>query len=147
MNLDELNSNEEISSSKSFHEPKTKETERTTFSIHAQKVYILYPTSFMQPNIFGQMSIPQKIKMENDLKDIDETLLLKQDQASNPIADDREYTYPISNNDIQSRNFLKDKKNNKYDENDEEKRVDITTHLKGNIVVLNQDLNEVNKPE
>lgn len=34
------------------------------FSIHAQKVYILYPSMFQDPNIFGRFSIPQTINLD-----------------------------------------------------------------------------------
>lgn len=34
------------------------------FSIHASKVYILYPSLFQDPNIFGRFSIPQNINLD-----------------------------------------------------------------------------------
>jgi hypothetical protein len=34
------------------------------FSIHADKVYILYPSLFQDPNIFGRFSIPQNINLD-----------------------------------------------------------------------------------
>lgn len=135
--LDELD-DEEISTY--LHVPIRKESsESPTFSIHAQKVYILYPTSFTQPNMFGQMSIPQHIKMENDLQ---------RDQTSNPITNEEKSIYPVSKQVVQRRNLLGVLTDNEIDENDEEnRRVDITTHLKGSIVVLNQDVSERNNPK
>lgn len=36
----------------------------SAFSVHAKTVYILYPSLFQDPNIFGRFSIPQNVNLD-----------------------------------------------------------------------------------
>lgn len=113
------------------------------FSIHAEKVYILYPSLFQDPNIFGRFSIPQNVNLDpssaksymqandyaadeessEDLPSTAGTGMMRR-QASNP-------------NSVDSKPPPKRKEQNR----------NVETHLTGSIVVLNQDVNEVNSKE
>lgn len=126
------------------------------FSIHAEKVYILYPSLFQDPNIFGRFSIPQNINLdplpEKNVKSTeapgDSTPALMQPQYMYPDPYQSAFTGrkmakrqaadpnspPVSTPKLSTRK-------------DDYKKRNVESHLTGTIVVLNQDVNELNRKE
>lgn len=127
------------------------------FSIHADKVYILYPSLFQDPNIFGRFSIPQNINLDplpdkTILKNSEAPSLVKM-PANNNIpnnnynpyqkAERRMYRRQAPNAPSPNPPIAAQKQTSKKDE----KKRNVETHLTGTIVVLNQDVNEYNRKE
>lgn len=133
------------------------------FSIHASKVYILYPSLFQDPNIFGRFSIPQNINLDpipdkkNDKKSSPTSAVQQNDP---PVV--LKPNVPSSNANQYSRNVNSDPYNpyrrltRRQAENpppspssndDENRKRNVETHLTGTIVVLNQDVNEINRKD
>lgn len=114
-------------------------TGSSTFSIHAEKVYILYPSTFQDPNIFGRFSIPQTINLDplaaKTVTQSDE-LQAGQSNLSPSLLDES----PNSSAYLRGKRQLPSPKR-------EEKKRNVETHLNGSIVVLNQDVNEFNTKE
>lgn len=129
----------------------------SAFSVHARTVYILYPSLFQDPNIFGRFSIPQNINMDKNSP---------KNAGSNPQI------YPTPQ--AYRRSMLPDiiraqpNPNQIYPSHKGRRSVDepskdssssaplkqatpekrnVQTHLSGTIVVQNQDVNEFNKRE
>jgi hypothetical protein len=100
------------------------------FSIHASTVYILYPSLFQDPNIFGRFSIPQSINMDrsvlSDEKSKAEVLNMPPNQQQLPSRKGKRSADPTPPQQPPA-----DKK--------------IETHLTGTIIVQNQDVNENNR--
>lgn len=115
-------------------------TGNPTFSIHAEKVYILYPSTFQDPNIFGRLSIPQTINLDPLLaaKTQNDQLQAGQSYSSPPLSQ--------QNDSPNSNVYLRGKRQLSSPKRDEKKR-NVETHLNGSIVVLNQDVNEFNTKE
>lgn len=129
------------------------------FSIHAQKVYILYPSLFQDPNIFGRFSIPQNINLDPEKQNAKSSDVPKNDppvvmapnakhtrhndvmkSSSNPYNPYR----PNNSRRIARRNADNPPPPNPTPMDDEDKKRNVETHLTGTIVVLNQDVNEIN---
>lgn len=115
------------------------------FSIHAQKVYILYPSLFQDPNIFGRFSIPQNVNLDQPstkaLMQSDSPAPQNQDESS--FADNLPST---SDKRIFRRQAKAPKASaKKAPAKKEEQKKNVETHLTGSIVVLNQDVNEFNR--
>lgn len=138
------------------------------FSIHADKVYILYPSLFQDPNIFGRFSIPQNINLD-PLPDKKVTkvdpLQAGAPSYQPPMLDNFEDMFKAQlHNDeavMNPQNFrmsdepsaFEDKKVSKRQtanptpkSNDDKKR-NVESHLTGTIVVFNQDVNEHNRKD
>lgn len=141
------------------------------FSIHADKVYILYPSLFQDPNIFGRFSIPQTINLDplpdkTLVKNADtnqDTTTFQRDTSSNGFnpyhqqgrkmyrrqAPDQE----ASDQQASNQEAPNQKAPNpapamkKSSSRKEEKKRNVESHLTGTIVVLNQDVNEFNRKE
>jgi hypothetical protein len=116
----------------------------SAFSVHATTVYILYPSLFQDPNIFGRFSIPQNVNLDkNSLGNV----------AANPQM------YPNPN--IQGRpDIIRARGKRSADPSETTaatpqeqpqqappERRNVQTHMTGTIVVQNQDVNEFNKRE
>lgn len=139
------------------------------FSIHADKVYILYPSLFQDPNIFGRFSIPQNINLDplpektfmknSDTNQGANTLQretssngfnpfrqqgrkMYRRQASDQQAPDQQASTQEAPNQQAPNPAPAIKKSKK-----EEKKRNVESHLTGTIVVLNQDVNEFNRKE
>lgn len=127
------------------------------FSIHASKVYILYPSLFQDPNIFGRFSIPQSINVEpfsenTVTKSSLPANLIQQPENSNVYGN----TYPREEKKLfrreaegisepppqQQTQRVRPSLRRKA-----EKKRNVETHLTGTVVVLNQDVNENNQKE
>ena len=125
------------------------------FSIHASKVYILYPSLFQDPNIFGRFSIPQNINLDplpdksSSSKTSIPTSMIQQPEISNEYGDPlpseerkmfRRQAEPFSTPIQQSQETKPASRKG-------DKKRNVETHLTGTIVVLNQDVNENNQKE
>lgn len=128
------------------------------FSIHASKVYILYPSLFQDPNIFGRFTIPQNINLDPvPDKQITKTADFSNDQPqilqpkTNPTksVNSNPYNPYKTNNNRRPKRQQADGPSSDRKQNDEEnnKKRNVETHLTGTIVVLNQDVNEVNRKD
>lgn len=136
------------------------------FSIHADKVYILYPSLFQDPNIFGRFSIPQTINLDPiPDKSISKTKEAPQKQNLHPIhpmhpqlghrpqmAFDEhiDSNLPYGERKIAKRETTDPAPTQKVSSSSKkeaEKKRNIETHLSGTIVVLNQDVNEINRKD
>lgn len=126
----------------------------SAFSVHAKTVYILYPSLFQDPNIFGRFSIPQNINMDKN-------------SSVNPPTNPQSYspktqsTYRRSLPDIiKAQPFPSHKGKRSADQPVSEvstaapppqqtlpEKRNVQTHLSGTIVVQNQDVNEFNRRE
>lgn len=116
-------------------------TGNPTFSIHAEKVYILYPSTFQDPNIFGRFSIPQTINLD--------PLAAKTVTQNDELQSGQSHSSPSLsqlNDSPNSSGYLRGKRQLPSPRRDEKKR-NVETHLNGSIVVLNQDVNEYNRKE
>lgn len=156
------------------------------FKIIASKVYILYPSMFQDPNIFGRFSIPQSINMEgkgdlsmskdvkNNPSTMDPTIpsmasaslppspsyLLRKQQYEPQESNNQQYQEERQGiqNDYPSKRMnyrrqpipiptaepteLADPLPQPTSDNARERS--IQTHMRGQIVVQNQDVNEYN---
>lgn len=112
-------------------------TGNPAFSIHAEKVYILYPSTFQDPNIFGRFSIPQTINLAAKTTQNDE---LQAGQSYSSPSLSQQNDSPNSSVYLRGKRQLPPPKR-------EEKKRNVETHLNGSIVVLNQDVNEFNTKE
>lgn len=118
------------------------------FSIHAQKVYIIYPSLFQDPNIFGRFSMPQSVNLDsNQKKSIGGT-------PGNSLAAPNTRQFPTLNQNPlmnlhpQGKRLMRRNAplaDDLAQAKDEEKKRNVETHLNGTIVVLNQDVNEYNR--
>lgn len=132
------------------------------FSIHADKVYILYPSLFQDPNIFGRFSIPQNINLDpipdkstSKAKDVPQNLHPMQTQlghrrqmAFDENIDSQHRQVPYDQKKITKRETTDPTPTQKVPSKKEaEKKRNIETHLSGTIVVLNQDVNEINRKD
>lgn len=116
-------------------------TGSSTFSIHAEKVYILYPSTFQDPNIFGRFSIPQTINLD--------PLAAKMVTQNDELQAGQSNSSPSQsqlNDSLNSSAYLRGKRQIPSPKRDEKKR-NVETHLNGSIVVMNQDVNEFNRKE
>lgn len=123
------------------------------FSIHANKVYILYPSLFQDPNIFGRFSIPQNINLDplpdkTILKTAEDPAAMKiqdfSDNINNPFEEEElELGRRMYRRQAPNPSTIASKTSSKKDE----KKRNVETHLTGTIVVLNQDVNEFNRKE
>lgn len=129
------------------------------FSIHADKVYILYPSLFQDPNIFGRFSIPQNINLDSfadksssSSKTSIPTEAMQQPEVSNSFDDNspREgrklFRRQAEDNPKPQQQPQPQPQEAKPSRKGEKKR-NVETHLTGSIVVLNQDVNENNQKE
>lgn len=133
------------------------------FSIHADKVYILYPSLFQDPNIFGRFSIPQNINLDPlpEKKVPNDNEAVKNLSTSQPFIkahspalqlNDGHNSFPGYNqpNNRKMRRQAPDPapSNHKLSTKKEDnKKRNVESHLTGTIVVLNQDVNEYNRKE
>lgn len=116
-------------------------TGSSTFSIHAEKVYILYPSTFQDPNIFGRFSIPQTINLDPlAAKTVTRNDELQAGQSNSSPSLSQQNDPPNSSA------YLRGKRQLPPPKRDDKKR-NVETHLNGSIVVLNQDVNEFNTKE
>lgn len=119
----------------------------SAFTVHATTVYILYPSLFQDPNIFGRFSIPQNIRMNNDQQAPDQRKVIKSPQvmqgaprssygshkgkrSADPAPDPEPSPSPAPAAEAKPAT-------------DPERKV--VTDMRGTIVVQNQDVNEYNK--
>ena len=154
------------------------------FKIIASKVYILYPSMFQDPNIFGRFSIPQSINMDekSDMSATKEILSpptsgplisapsasslshpYNQNQQKKPYQPQPGLKKQPQQNDPSRRMFnggqqqhlhqyrrqLSDEPTDSSEPtvppfNDSEQDKGIESHIRGQIVVQNQDVNEYN---
>lgn len=132
------------------------------FSIHADKVYILYPTNLQDPNIFGRFSMPQSVNLDSAEKTVTQT---KAEVRNDPSMATQQQPPPLLNAgasfplayhlmgkqyqgaDLQSQYRRRGKRQAIGPNEGEEKKRNVETHLNGAIVVLNQDVNEYNQKE
>lgn len=138
----------------------------SAFSIHANKVYILYPSMFQDPNIFGRFSIPQNINLDpvsekqskrtSSVPQSEPPVIMRPNVNPNQFARSFESDpyHPYQANRGQ-RIFKRQAENENpppppapplNDDNANGKR-NVETHLTGTIVVLNQDVNEINRKD
>lgn len=147
----------------------------SAFSIKADTVYILYPSLFQDPNIFGRFSIPQNVNMDPSKEErmpvIENTAAPKVQPP--PVRNFQpEQNFPSNHLPFYPRNrrssalnpyeqnYANDEasvgnQQNDYNEEQEEyqqqqaenQKRNVETHLSGTIVVLNQDVNENNAKE
>lgn len=121
------------------------------FSIHASKVYILYPSLFQDPNIFGRFTIPQNINLDPvpdkkpESSDYIPPVVTKPLASPPParVVNSNPYS-PYQPN----RNRRARQASDTGSANDEpNKKRNVESHLTGTIVVLNQDVNEINRKD
>lgn len=161
--LEDEDANFEVESSIKNIQVPMKGGSSPAFSIHADKVYILYPSLFQDPNIFGRFSIPQNINLDplNEKKNAKDSEATKNIQTpSQPITNNQ--PLPLPQND--GYNYLPvykqptgrkmrrqapetSEKPKPMTAKEEEKKRNVESHLTGTIVVLNQDVNEYNRKE
>lgn len=144
-----------------------------SFSIHAEKVYILYPSIFQDPNIYGRLSIPQNINTGQAVEEHSESTAQTNHEpqpTSQPdlrrfgfnAAGNVQYIPTTRNNstdnseddldddeeyDEEENDEVKDENDDDEDEDedeDDDKPKSIANELQGTIVVLNQDIQETN---
>lgn len=130
-----------------------------SFSINASTVYILYPSIFQDPNIFGRLSIPQNINADEDnLKPSKENIKSPQMTTESksrrfnpqqPMIKHKGYrkrrnvpAMPPQNKGNENSNT--ERTTNFHEEGDRKKKENVETNLTGTIVVLNQDVIEQN---
>lgn len=135
------------------------------FSIHAQKVYILYPSMFQDPNIFGRFSIPQNVNLD-PIPGTTEPPTIGQQQAQKHVQNVDKYLDSFGQTQTSFRNLDEPammirgkrqlskqatanppKSNQKSTRKEDNKKRNVENSLKGTIVVLNQDVNEFNRKE
>lgn len=129
------------------------------FSIHAQKVYILYPSLFQDPNIFGRFSIPQNINLDSfpekqtqsqpdyttkKTPNFVPSQMNPTPHVNSPISNPYN-PYAVNNKRRMARQADEVKAPGKN--NEEGKKRNVETHMTGTIVVLNQDVNENNQKD
>jgi hypothetical protein len=132
------------------------------FSIHASKVYILYPSLFQDPNIFGRFSIPQNINLDplpdkQDAKSpeavpkVDPPVVMKPNRPNqNQLVNNGNSNPYNPYQPNKGRRLMRRQAENPAppQQNDEENmKRNVETHLTGTIVVLNQDVNESNRKD
>lgn len=123
------------------------------FSIKAEKVYILYPSMFQDPNIFGRFSIPQNINLDplpdksvSKTSEAQSPVVYPMSNNYNPYATDPTYNNPMGGRRMAREAGDKSPKQSSPKGGEDKKR-NVETHLTGTIVVLNQDVNENNRKE
>lgn len=106
------------------------------FSIHAEKVYILYPSLFQDPNIFGKFTMPQTVNMD--------PMSVKQGEPPRSVPNIH-VPQPVPAN---GRKFKREAaaKPLKAPEDPSRKR-NLELKVNGTIVVVNQDVIENNLKE
>lgn len=115
------------------------------FSIHADKVYILYPSLFQDPNIFGRFSIPQNINLDPVPE---KTVTKTKDPAVQPKPIMMNPgNYNANERKISKRQADEAPSQKAPSKRETDKKRNVETHLTGTIVVLNQDVNEVNQKD
>jgi len=149
MSTDEANA-EVQSTMQAINIPNTKGN--PSFSIHANTVYILYPSVLQDPNIFGRLSIPQNVHMDRENeKSLNQPV--QSSQMTNMLSSRRFNLQGNSNNVERYRNRrnvpIMPSQNQKYGESnpqrkDQNSKRNVETNLTGTIVVLNQDVIEQN---
>lgn len=149
MSTDEANA-EVQSTIQAINIPNTKGN--PSFSIHANTVYILYPSVLQDPNIFGRLSIPQNVHMDRENeKSLNQPV--QSSSMSNMLSSRRFNLQGSSNNVERYRNRrnvpIMPSQNQKYRESnpqrkDQNSKRNVETNLSGTIVVLNQDVIEQN---
>lgn len=110
------------------------------FSIHASTVYILYPSLFQDPNIFGRFSIPQSINMDRSVTSEDEKMKAEIHQMPSVKRQQQQQQTKV----VPGRKGKRSAPPSPQNQQAEEKK-NIETHLTGTIVVQNQDVNENNR--
>ena len=113
------------------------------FSIHADKVYILYPSLFQDPNIFGRFSIPQTINLDP----VPQKNVANQNEPQSipPSISRGNDPYPYQRGKRQAGDPVAIPQ--QAARKKEAKKRNVESHLSGSIVVLNQDVNEYNQKE
>lgn len=148
MSMDEANT-EVQSTMQSINMPNTKGN--PSFSIHANTVYILYPSILQDPNIFGRLSIPQNINLDQE----NQKSSKRQDQSTLKLS--RRFNVQENSNNIdgyRKRRNIPIKSSSQrqgYENSNPEMMTNpqrgdqkVETNLEGTIVVLNQDVIEQN---
>lgn len=129
------------------------------FSINAKTVYILYPSLFQDPNIFGRFSIPQNINMDKNSLGTETTIpggngqqptkpevqMAKPQSPQQPVPTPQypPQQYPSR----KGRRSADPKEAAVAPKAEEPKKRNVESHLSGTIVVQNQDVNEYNRRE
>lgn len=128
------------------------------FSIHADKVYILYPSLFQDPNIFGRFSIPQNINLD-PLPERTETKSTEKNETPQimpleSLHDDLNQPKRVSRRQAPNpppqpseKSAANPSSSEKPAARPAQNKKNVETHLTGTIVVLNQDVNEINKKD
>lgn len=125
------------------------------FSIHATKVYILYPSLFQDPNIFGRFSIPQNINLDQMA---DKSVTSKTSLPTNVIQQPAVPNVYANNYSHEGKKLFRRQaepnaipqeqpQEMKPSSRKGDRKRNVETHLTGTIVVLNQDVNENNQKE
>lgn len=147
MSMDEANA-EVQSTMQSINIPNKKGN--PSFSIHANTVYILYPSVLEDPNIFGRLSIPQNINLDR------ENEMSSNQQVQPTLKTSRRFNFQGNSNNLdgyrkrrnvpiiplQSQGY--ENSNPEMMTNPQRGDRKVETNLKGTIVVLNQDVIEQN---
>lgn len=131
------------------------------FSINAKTVYILYPSLFQDPNIFGRFSIPQNINMDKNTVAAETTNPVGSVQSRKPdiqIAQIKTHQQPppppppqypptqqYQHKGRRSADPLPSKEVEPSSKTDDLQKRNVESHLSGTIVVQNQDVNEYNR--
>jgi hypothetical protein len=125
------------------------------FSIHASKVYILYPSLFQDPNIFGRFTIPQNINLDPVPDKKPEFSDYIPPEATKPLANppppkainSNPYSPYQSNRNRRARHVEGPPSDTANAKDEADKKRNVESHLTGTIVVLNQDVNEINRKD
>lgn len=122
------------------------------FSIHATKVYILYPSLFQDPNIFGRFSIPQNINLDPENEASKGSHNQKPDQQPVIVAGNQgnsmQMNTPFGNLYQQgSRRTSRQAPSSVAVKPNEVLKRNVESQMSGTIVVLNQDVNEINQKD
>lgn len=119
------------------------------FSIHADKVYILYPSLFQDPNIFGRFSIPQTINLDPvPDKSVSKGNGLSNNVDSNLPPNQQSMGFGEKGKRVNKRQATEPTLTQRPPSKKEaDKKRNVETHLTGTIVVLNQDVNEINRKD
>lgn len=125
------------------------------FSINAKTVYILYPSLFQDPNIFGRFSIPQNINMDKNTLGTETTI--PKALSAKPEVQMAQPQQPQQHGPAQypPQQYPSRKGRRSADppaaaaeapkKAEEPKKRNVESHLSGTIVVQNQDVNEYNR--
>jgi hypothetical protein len=112
------------------------------FSIHASTVYILYPSLFQDPNIFGRFSIPQSINMDRSVSGDEK---MKAEILKMPPHQQQLPNVPLKVIPGRKGKRSAEPASPPSPKQQADEKKNIETHLTGTIVVQNQDVNENNR--